>query len=372
MRHPLLLALALCATVATAQEVFIAPSAPTQWDFPIVAISDKVETDCLGKFTLELTGVRTLKAYFIPDRAQNDPTCKHELLPIVVSGTFYSNPAGDWKLEYYRPYALAPSVTKTFTVDATSITQANPFEVIPAAPTSADVIRVRFRVYDSICENLDGFTEGVELPSGNVNLRFIYPTITQLCPPPPRPWEYSISPRDPGAYVVSIVDHQSGSTGHAQKTITVGNSTSDTLPNVRDGAVNMSDLWQPRGESGWGVTINQHGPAPARILAVMYWFGELGPNRLGFPRWYAVTGGTWVRKNVLSGTIYRTLGSAVDAAQQLAASTTNIEAGTALLEFLSPTTMKLHVNWKAGSGVYPTFVLDPQPSFLRTLDRLPF
>ena len=107
----------------------------------------------------------------------------------------------------------------------------------------------------------------------------------------------------------------------------------------------------------------------------------------GAPRWYVVTGGTWLRRNVYSGTIYLARGSAANQDYSLA-SASNTAAGTALLEFLSPTSMRLHVNWKADSGVYPAYGIYPansdvpdfakypvygiQSSFLATFDRLPF
>ena len=389
MRTFVPLAFALCCTGAAAQEIYIVPPLPTQWHVVQVSIRDTVDTSCPGKFTVEGAGNRTIKAYYVPDTAINAPNCPAVPTQVISNGTFLTSPAGTWRLDYYRPYASLPSVSKTFEVEATSITRDYPIEITPAAPTSADVIRVRFRVYDSICENLNGFSEGIELPNGDVNLRFNYPALSTLCPLPPPPYGYSIAPRDAGTYQVGIVDLDTGSTNHPKKTITVTDSAGPTLPNVRDAAVNTSDLWQARGESGWGITVNQHGPAPTRLFAVLYWFGPNPPVLAadGAPRWYAITGGTWVRKNVYSGTIYVARGSAANVDYSVA-SASNTPAGTALLEFLSPTSMRVHVNWKADSGVYPAYGIYPQfggvpnyptypnygvqSSFMATFDRLPF
>ena len=390
MRFALLLALTLSCTGIAAQEIFIAPTPTTQWDTPLVSIRDTVNTSCPGRFTMESSGLRTIKAYYVPDNAINAPNCPAVPTQVTSSGYFRSTPAGNWRLDFYRPYASEPTVSKTFVVEPTTITRDNPIEIIPAAPTSADVIRVRFRVYDTPCENLNGFTEGVESSSGDVMLRFNFPVISTLCPPPPPAYEYSIAPRPAGTFKVGIVDLDTGSMDHAKKTITVTESAGDpNLPNVRDAAVNMSDLWQPRGQSGWGVIVNQHGPAPTRLFATLYWFGPSPPVLAanGAPRWYVVTGGTWLRKNVFSGTIYVTRGPAADK-DFTPVRVSNTAAGTALLEFLSPTSMRLHVNWKADSGVYPAYGIYPanagvpslttypiygtQSSFMATFDRLPF
>lgn len=372
-RFPLLLVFALSCTAAGAQEVFLVPPDLTPWHYSAtVGILDTAHTTCVGQFAVRQVSDKTIKAYFISDRTENDPTCKREAVPIRVSASFSTYPPGNWRVEYYRPYATEPVVTKAFGIDTTSITRDTPIEISPAAPTTADVIRVRFRVYDSPCENLFGFAEGVELPSGDVNLRFSYPVIVPLCPGAPPPWEYSIPPRAAGTFQIGIVDSRTGSAGRGQKTVSVTDSSGDNLPNVRDGTVNMSDLWQARGESGWGVTITQHGAAPARVFAVIYRYESKRGNANSIdPHWFAVTGGTWVRKNVLKGTLYRTTGSSANAVQALAASTSNTEVGTALLEFTSPTSMRLHLNWKAVLD-QATFLLPSQSSFMATMDRLLF
>jgi hypothetical protein len=389
MRPTLLFALAIGCTCAAAQEIFVIPPAPTQWETVKIVIRDTVNASCPGRFVLEGAGNRTFKAYYVPDTTSNIPNCAPSATQVTSSGLLPPSPAGTSRIDYYRPGESVPTSSKTFTVEATTITRDNPIEIIPAAPTSADVIRVRFRVYDSLCENMNGFTEGVELPSGNVILRFNFPVISTLCPSPPPPFEYSIAPKPAGTFQVGVVDLDTGSTEHARKTITVTESAGDALPNVRDAAVNTSDLWQPRGQDGWGVTINQHGPAPTRLFATMFWFGPSPPilQTDGAPRWYVVTGGTWVRKNVYSGTIYLQRGSAANVDYSLASASV-APAGTALLEFLSPTSMKLHVNWKADSLVYPSYTLYPsnggvpdlntypiyglQSSFMATFDRLAF
>ncbi len=392
MRLTLLLALAISCTGAAAQEFFILPAAPTQWDTITVKIRDTVGTNCPGPFVFESSGNRTFKAYYTLDSTFPAPNCKPVPTQVVATGVLNPTSAGTVRIDYYRPGQSVPTASKTISIEATSITRDNPIEIIPAAPTTSDVIRVRFRVYDTPCENLNGFTEGVEQPDGSVILRFNYPVITSLCPTPPPQYEYSIAPRPAGPFQVQIADIQTGSTDHPKKTITVAQSTTDAaLPNVRDAAVNASDLWQARGETGWGVTINQRGPAPTRLLATMYWYGPNPPVLLdnGAPRWYVVTGGAWVRKNVYSGTIYVARGPAanMDYSPTTVASTSTA-AGTALLEFLSPTTMRLHVNWVANSGVYPAYTIYPangnappyttypiygtQSSFLATFDRLAF
>jgi hypothetical protein len=394
MRSTLLLALTLTLTCteAAAQEFFVLPSAPTQWDTITVVIRDTVDTSCPGQFLFEGAGNRTFKAYYVPNPAGNMETCP--VVPTQVKNSATMNPSGpgNIRIEYYRPGQSMPTSVKVIEVETTTITRENPIEIIPAAPTSSDVIRVRFRVYDTPCENLNGFTEGVELPTGEVILRFNFPVIYTLCPPPPPPYEYSIAPRNPGSFQISVADLDTGSTDHAKKTVTVTASTTDAaLPNVRDGAVNTSDLWQARGQVGWGVTINQHGPAPTRLLATMYWYGPSPPVLAtdGAPRWYVVTGGTWVRKNVYSGAIYVARGPAANTEYSpTTVSATSTAAGTALIEFLGPNTMRLHVNWKADTGVYPAYGIYPangavpgfttypifgvQTSFLATFDRLAF
>ena len=77
MRLNLLLALAISCTGAAAQEFFIIPPAPTQYDTVTVKIRDTVGTNCPGTFVFEGAGPRAFKAYFALDSTFPAPNCSH-------------------------------------------------------------------------------------------------------------------------------------------------------------------------------------------------------------------------------------------------------------------------------------------------------
>jgi hypothetical protein len=64
---------------------------------------------------------------------------------------------------------------------------------------------------------------------------------------------------------------------------------------------NYSDIWWNPTESGWGMSIIQHGTGP--IFATWFVYGAEGR-----PTWYVVTGGEWFSESEFRGQLYRTTG----------------------------------------------------------------
>ncbi len=83
--------------------------------------------------------------------------------------------------------------------------------------------------------------------------------------------------------------------------------------------------WNPA-ESGWGVSISQHGDGQA--VAVWYYYDASGKAR-----WAIVPGGTWTDPHTFTGTLYTTRWPGFNAGQGNAASLSVVPAGVATFRF---------------------------------------
>jgi mono/diheme cytochrome c family protein len=88
---------------------------------------------------------------------------------------------------------------------------------------------------------------------------------------------------------------------------------------------NYSDLWWNPAESGWGLTIVQHGTGP--LFCVMFTYAS--PD---VPMWYVIPGGTWTSTTTFTGTVYRVSGTALN---QPFAGSNATRVGQATLDFAS-------------------------------------
>jgi trypsin-like peptidase len=99
-------------------------------------------------------------------------------------------------------------------------------------------------------------------------------------------------------------------------------------------ALDYSDLWWNRAQSGWGLAITQH---DSRLFAAWYLYDDAGN-----PLWAVIPGGQWSAANVFSGDLYTATGpdptGAFDPARVVrtpvgSASITFSGAGSAVLSY---------------------------------------
>lgn len=89
---------------------------------------------------------------------------------------------------------------------------------------------------------------------------------------------------------------------------------------------NNTDVWWNASESGWGISVVQHGAR--NIFGTLYIYDADGK-----PVWYVMPGGTWVSPSTFNGNLYRTSGpqfaSTFDASK-----VTVTPVGSAILDFV--------------------------------------
>jgi len=89
-------------------------------------------------------------------------------------------------------------------------------------------------------------------------------------------------------------------------------------------ALNYTSLWWNPSESGWGLSINQHGSA---LFAAWYAYGVGGT-----PTWLVMPGGTWTSTKSITGDLYATSGPSSTGPYD-ASQVTSTKVGTATLSF---------------------------------------
>jgi hypothetical protein len=76
-------------------------------------------------------------------------------------------------------------------------------------------------------------------------------------------------------------------------------------------AANYTDMWYVPSESGWGVSLQQHGGSH-KVFAVWYTYDPREPDATtpsnSRPLWVVMPGGTWTSPTTLTGTAYVTNG----------------------------------------------------------------
>ncbi len=85
---------------------------------------------------------------------------------------------------------------------------------------------------------------------------------------------------------------------------TSGGSTGSPSPPAQafTPTLDYTSLWWNPTESGWGLSVNQHGAA---LFAAWYEYSADGN-----PRWIVMPGGTWTSPTSITGTLYSTSGPA--------------------------------------------------------------
>jgi len=99
---------------------------------------------------------------------------------------------------------------------------------------------------------------------------------------------------------------------------------------------NNTDMWWNANQSGWGISVVQHGTR--NIFATIYLYGSDGS-----PLWYVVPGGTWLGPSTFQGTVYRTSGPQLGAGYD-PSKVTVTPVGSAILDFVSTSYDRATVN----------------------------
>lgn len=91
--------------------------------------------------------------------------------------------------------------------------------------------------------------------------------------------------------------------------------------------LNLTDLWWNPVESGWALSIVQHGTG--KLFATWFVYGSGG-----VPTWYVIPDGQWISATEFRGPIYRTSGPGFEGAFDAAAVTRTL-VGTAAIGFFA-------------------------------------
>lgn len=112
-------------------------------------------------------------------------------------------------------------------------------------------------------------------------------------------------------------------------------------PSTATPTLNYTALWWNPTESGWGLSINQHG---STLFAAWYEYSSSGN-----PRWIVMPGGSWSTPTTVTGTLYQTSGPAstqpYNASQVVATA-----VGTATINFIAADRAVLTYNVNGVSG----------------------
>jgi hypothetical protein len=116
-------------------------------------------------------------------------------------------------------------------------------------------------------------------------------------------------------------------------------------------AANYTDLWWNAAESGWGLSLTQHGNT---LFAAWFVYDANGKST-----WYVIPGGTWTTSTTFTGDVYATTGPDPTAANFDPTRVVRTKVGTGTLRFPSTT---------QGTFAYTVNGVSDQ----RTITRQPF
>lgn len=176
--------------------------------------------------------------------------------------------------------------------------------ISPQSPTVLDSIRIQLPA-SAIPKRYDPSGTSVSMVSNKITVALGEIDLTPL-PPNYSPLNWPVGPLPAGTYRIEV---QLGQTS-------LGSTQFTVLPRptkVSPGCVgpcgplwNHTDMWWNPSESGWGISIVQHGSG--MIFGVFFIYADNGTAT-----WYFLPGGHWKSTTEFEGDVYQTRGPPLDA-----------------------------------------------------------
>ena len=166
--------------------------------------------------------------------------------------------------------------------------------ISPQAPREAETVRVQMPA-SALLELYNGQGTTMSMVGNRITITLGFTDFLPL--PSTQPLDWPIGQLPPGNYQVEVRQR-----GNTQQERTIGTADFTVTPRPAQGSLwNHSDMWWIPSESGWGISIIQHGTGA--IFAVLFLYDQ---DRE--PAWYVVPGGQWTQPTRFAGTVYRTAG----------------------------------------------------------------
>ena len=190
--------------------------------------------------------------------------------------------------------------------------------ISPQAPREAQTVRVQMPA-SALLELYNGQGTTMSMEGSRITITLGGTDFLPL--PSTQPLDWPVGQLPPGTYQVEVRQQD-----NREQMRTIGTTQFTVAPRTAQGSLwNHSDMWWNPSESGWGVSIVQHGTGA--IFAVFFLYDQ---DRE--PAWYVVPGGQWIQPTQFTGAVYRTAGPAFGATFN-PADVTVTSVGTATFEF---------------------------------------
>jgi len=164
--------------------------------------------------------------------------------------------------------------------------------VAPALPTVQDTVRVKVPA-NALSELYDPGSTSVAMAGTRITVTLGLIDFIRI--PSTRAVDWPIGQFPAGTFQVEVW----------QKGNVIGATEFTVAPRPARGPLwNHTDMWWNPDESGWGLSIVQHGAG--NIMAGFLMYGADNS-----PTWFLVSGGRWELPTRFSGTLYRTVGPQV-------------------------------------------------------------